>query len=253
MLIFRTARRPAGTVQDLWRTRSLASVWPVDPAEWHTPALDAVCDAFLFGTACLEQSCRLLGEHRAHVGVPLDDARADIAIGALAVRATGPVRAQAVDALTIGWTTYTVDRLAARTARDPLTEYASLGYLASRLEEVYAEAALNDENVAETHVLVVVGTRPATDRLVAQTRMITLHSALRYAFVGGETFVSVGGGRVAALTVRAEPRLPDSLAVLCSELRIARSERRLPASRLWLLQLPRQRTEIGATLRELLA
>jgi hypothetical protein len=43
------------------------------------------------------------------------------------------------------------------------------------------------------------------------------------------------------------------LAVLCSELRIARSERRLPASRLWLLQLPRQRTEIGATLRELLA
>jgi hypothetical protein len=61
--MFRTARRPAGTVQYLWRTQSLASVWPADPAEWHTPAVDAVCDAFLFGTACLEQSCRLLGEH----------------------------------------------------------------------------------------------------------------------------------------------------------------------------------------------
>ena len=251
--MFRTARRPLGTVQDRWRAQSLASVWPADPAEWHTPAVDAVCDAFLFGTPCLQESCRLLGEHRAHVGVPLDDARADVAIGARLVRAAGPVQARAVDALTLGWTTCTVDRLVARTARDPLTEYASLGYLASRLEEVYAEAALHAENVAETYVLVVVGTRPAADRLVAQTRMITLHSALRYAFVGGETLVSVGGGRVAALTVRAQPRLSDSLAVLRSELRIARSERRLPATRLWLLQLPQQRTEIGATLHELLA
>jgi hypothetical protein len=155
--------------------------------------------------------------------------------------------------LTVGWTTYTVDHLVARTARDPLTEYASLGYLACRLEEVYAEAALNGENVAETHVLVVVGTRLVADRLIAQTRMITLHSALRYAFLGGETFVSVGGGRVAALTVRAQPRLSESLAALRSELRIARAERRLPATRLWLLKLPRQRTEIAATVRELLA
>jgi hypothetical protein len=42
------------------------------------------------------------------------------------------------------------------------------------------------------------------------------------------------------------------LAVLRSELRIARSEWRLPATRLWLLELPRQGTEIGATLGELL-
>jgi hypothetical protein len=251
--MFKTSRRPAGTMQDRWRTQSLATVWPADPAEWRSPAVDAVCDALVFGTACLQESCRLLGEDRARLGVPLDDARADVAMGARAVRATGRVRAQAVDAVTLGWTTYTVDHLFARTARDPLTEYVSLGYLACRLEEVYAEAALNGENVADTHVLVVVGTRPATDRLVAHTRMITLHSALRYAFVGGETLVSVGGGRVAALTVRAQPRLSDSLAVLRSELRIARSERRLPATRLWLLKLPRQRTEIGAILRELLA
>jgi hypothetical protein len=251
--MFKTARRPADRMRDRWRAQSLATVWPADPAEWHSAAVDAVCDAFVSGTACLQESCRLLGEHRARVGVPLDDARADVAVGARAVRATGPVRAKAVDALTLGWTSYTVDHLIARTACDPLTEYASLGYLAARLEEVYAEAALTDEIVAETHVLVVVGTRPATDRLVAQTRMITLHSALRYAFVGGETLVSVGGGRVAALTPRAQPRLSDSLAVLRSELRIARSERRLPATRLWLLELPRHRTEIGATLRELLA
>jgi hypothetical protein len=250
--MFKTARRRASRLQDRWRAQSLATVWPADPAEWHSPAVDAVCEAFVFGTASLQESCRLLGEHRAWVGVPLDDARADVALGARAVRAAGLVRAQAVDALTLGWTTYTVDHLVARTARDPLTEYASLGYLACRLDEVYAEAALNDENVAETHVLIVVGTRPATDRLVALTRMITLHSALRYAFVGGETLVSAGAGRAAALTVRAEPRLSDSLAVLRSELRIARSEWRLPVTRLSLLELPQQGTEIGATLRELL-
>ena len=251
--MFRTARRPAGTVQDRWRAQSLATIWPGDPADWDSPAVDAVCDAFASEAVCLEESCRLLGEHRARIGVPLDDARADVVIGARAVPATAPVRAKAVDALTLGWTVYTVDHLVARTARDPLTEYASLGYLASRLDEIYAEAALNDENVAETHVLVVVGIRPVDDRLIAQTRMITLHSALRYAFVGGETLASVGGGRVAALTVRTQPRLPDSLAVLRSELRIARSERRLPATRVWLVRLPRHRTEIGGTLRELLS
>jgi hypothetical protein len=249
---FRTARCPA-RVQDRWREQSLAKVWPADPAEWHTPAVDAICDAFFFDATRLQASCRLLGEHRAHIGVPLDDARADIAVGARAVRAAELVQAQAVDALTLGWTTYIVDHLVARAARDPLTEFASLGYLVSRLDEIYAEAALNEESVAETYVLVVVGTRPAPDRLVAQTRMITLNSALRYAFVGGETLVSIGGARVVALTVRAQPRLSDSLAVLRSELRIARSERRLPATRLWLLQLPRQRTELGATLRDLLA
>lgn len=251
--MFRTARRPSGSVQGRWREQSLATVWPGDPADWDSAAVDAVCDALVLGTVCLEESCRLLGEQRARMGVPLDDARADVAIGAQAGRAAAPVRTQALDALTVGWATYTLDHLLARTARDPLTEYASLGYLASRLEEVYAEAALNDENVAETHVLAVVGTRPADDRLVAQTRMITLHSALRYAFLGGETLVSVGGGRAAALTVRTQPRLSDSLAVLRSELRIARAERRLPATKLWLLQLPRQRAEIAATLRELLA
>jgi hypothetical protein len=44
------------------------------------------------GAACLEESCRLLGEQRARLGVPLDDTRADVAIGARAVRAAAPVR-----------------------------------------------------------------------------------------------------------------------------------------------------------------
>ena len=43
--MFRTARRPAGTVWDRWRAQSLATVWPGDPADWDSPAVDAVCDA----------------------------------------------------------------------------------------------------------------------------------------------------------------------------------------------------------------
>jgi hypothetical protein len=247
-------RRRVESLRDRWCARSLATVWPGAADEWQTPAVEAVCEALTHGSddaAALGESCRALGEQRALVGVALEEARADLDLLARLTAADPQVRACAVDALTVGWATCTVDRLLGNTGVDPLTEYATISYLAARLAEIYAEARVTNARVSETHVIVVVATERANDRLVRQTRMITLHSALRFAFIGGESLVSLGPARAAALALRSEPRLADSLAVLRSELRIAQAEDRLPSARVWLVRLPGEHGQITDTLHEL--
>lgn len=253
--MFKTAPHRAVTLLERWRTRSLATVWPGSALDWHAPAVDAVCEALTSRArlVSLDASCRSLGEHRALLGVELEDARADAEIATDLIDPGTRTRSGMIDAVTVGWANFTVDRLIASTGADPLTEYATLAYLSARLEEIYAEAHITGEAVDRTHVIVAVGTERVPDRLITQTRMITLQSALRYAFIGGESLVSVSNTRAAALALRQEPRLSDSLAVLRSELRIAEGEYRLPSSRLWLIKLPSARQELPTTLRDLLS
>jgi len=241
----------AGALRNRWSARSLASVWPATAAEWACPAVDAVCEGLAESGAArphLPAAARCLGEQRAAVGTHLYEARADVAI-ALDLAHTGTRRRLSVlDALTTGWAEAGVERLAAVPIVDERTDLASLAYLRRRLGELYREAALGGRDVATDFVLVVVETEHTGHRLVAETRLTTLHSALEYAFVGGESIVAVTPRRAAALAARDEPRLSDSLARLRGELRVALEEGRLPSVRCWRQSLPRRVDELSLTL-----
>jgi hypothetical protein len=124
-------------------------------------------------------------------------------------------------------------------------EMATLPYLAVRLGEVYREAAATGGDIRGEYVLVVVETAPSPSRLVAETRLTALHSALCYAFVGGESIVAVSLHRLVVLAGQGEPRLADSLARLRSELKIALAEGRLPDVHSWRLALPRDVADLS--------
>ena len=246
----------AGALRDRWSARSLASVWPATAAEWECPAVDAVCEGLVESGAArphLPGAARCLGEQRAAVGTHLYEARADLAIALDLAHSGTRRRLTVLDALTIGWAEVGVERLAAVPLVDERADMASLGYLRLRLRELYREATLTGRDVATDHLLVVVETEPVDgahtgQRLVAETRLTTLHSALEYAFVGGESIVAVTPRRALALAARDEPRLTDSLARLRGELRLALEEGRLPSVRCWRQALPRRADELSLTL-----
>lgn len=131
-------------------------------------------------------------------------------------------------------------------------ELGTREYLVLRLGEVYREAALTDVDVSTSHLLVAVETVETPDRLAAGARLSALHSALRYAFPGGETIAAVSSRRLVTLAARAEPRLSESLARLRSELKGALSEGRLPGVRLWRHALPNHPDELPLALREVI-
>jgi hypothetical protein len=189
-----------------------------------------------------------LGEQRAEVGTHLYEARGDLAVALDLTRAGTHRRLAVLDALTIGWAEVGVERLAAVPLVDERTDMATLGYLRLRLREAYREAALRGRDVATDFVLVVVETEHTGHWLVGETRLTTLHSALEYAFVGGESIVAVTPRRAVALAARDEPRLSDSLARLRGELRWALDEGRLPSVRCWRQSLPRRADELSLTL-----
>jgi hypothetical protein len=241
----------AAALRERWSARSLRSVWPASDAEWGCSAVDALCEGLVAsGLTRLDvhRASRSLGEQRAEVGAHLHEARTDLDIVLGLARVGHKRRLELLDALTIGWAEHAVDRLSTSSVMDPRSEMATLDYLMLRLRELYSEAALTGESVTERYVLIVVETDGSAHRLVAETRLAALHSALRYAFVGGESIVAVPPRRALALVARDEPRLSDSLARLRSELKIAVEEGRLPAVHSWRQSLPRDPVELSLTL-----
>ena len=193
-------------------------------------------------------AARELGEQRAAVGTLLHEARGDLTIALDLAHAGTRRRMVSLDALTIGWAECGIERLAALPVLDGRSDMTTPAYLQLRLRELYREASHLGRDVATDHVLVVVETEHTGQRLVAEARLTTLHSALEYAFVGGESIVAVTPRRAVALAARDEPRFGDSLARLRSELRLALAEGRLPSVRCWRQALPRRADELTLTL-----
>lgn len=238
----------AAALRERWERQSLGTAWPASCDVWGCPAIDAVCEGLVISAATrpfapharddVLNATRYLGEHRADVGADLAETRIDFGI-ALDLMRFGRRRCDdLVEALTIGWADACTARGARGAVLDAAMEMPAAGYLRLRLGELYREAALTGTDVALTHVLVVVETEHSEHRLVGEARLTAMHSALQFAFVGGESIVAMSDRRVIVLASRDEPRLSDSLARLRSELKIALAEGRLPGVRSWRQALP---------------
>jgi hypothetical protein len=243
-------------LRDRWSTLSLASVWPADPRGWHTLAVDAVVGALAQYEAhgldthrrqSLVGACEVLGRTRAMEGLSLDEVRDDVALAAALV---DPVlEPTMLDSATMGWIG------AANRWEEGWTQGSkgsrSVAFLVARLEQVYAEAAFTGGDVSRDYALVVVEDEPAGDGISRFLLHETLHTALHFAFIGGETRVTLAPGRVAALVGRTEPRLGHSLAVLAAELSTGRVNGTLTLARSRVVRLPRLRGTLDVLLSDL--
>jgi len=241
-----------GALRRTWRESSLTSSWP-GHTEWWTSAVDAVSDALTRRRGDVRAAGEALGRQRAEAGVYLDETRADVRLAARAASLRPAPTADLVDAVTVGWIDRILDDVFAAPCVDPLTELVPVQYLSARIGEVWAEARLLGQPVHDTHTLVVVKAAPVPHPIERETHMITIQTALRSAFRGGETLARVGRATAAALSPRAAERLRPSLAVLRAELATAMDERRLPLTRFWLESLPGDPSGLSALLRNLAA
>ena len=222
-----------------------------DPAQWWTPAVDAVADALAGETVDTVSACEALGRQRAAAGVFLDSARRDVLNAAVAAECSLTKTAALLDALTLGWVDRTLDDYFTDACVDPLTELTSIPYLMTRLAEIYSEAGVEDGVPVADYALVVVLAAERSDPLEAETQMIAAQVAMRMAFTGGETLARIGPHCALVLSRRREPRFARSLGMLREELGIARIERRLPGVRVWIESLPAERRDVPALLREI--
>ena len=239
-----TANR-ARELRDRWSTLSLATVLPAEPRGWHTLAVDAVVGALVEYQAnrldshrrqSLIGACQVLGQTRAMEGISLDEARSDISIVATLVDPA--LEPTMLDGVTMGWIG-SANRWADGWSNASKDGRRSVSFLVARLEQLYAEAAFTGADVSRQYALVVVEDEPVSDGISRFLLHDTLHTALHFAFIGGETRVTLGPGRVAALVERSEPRLGHSLAVLAAELSTGCVNGTLKRARSRLVRLPR--------------
>jgi hypothetical protein len=239
-----------GALRRTWRESSLTSSWP-DHTEWWTSAVDAVSDALTHRRGDVRAAGEALGRQRAEAGVYLDETRADIQLAARAASLRAAPTAELMDAVTVGWVNRILDDLFATPCVDTLTELVPVQYLSTRIAELWAEARLVGEPVQRSHTLVIVKAMPVRHPIERETHMITVQTALRTAFRGGETLARVGRTTAAALALRTVDRLHPALAVLRAELGIAMDEQRLPRTRFWQETVPHDPEALAALLRDL--
>jgi hypothetical protein len=243
-----------GSLRASWRvasTRDESAAHRIDAAQWWTPAVDALLDAFAGESVDAVSAAQTLGRQRAAAGVFLDSARRDVLNAASSAGCPPGLTASLLDAVTLGWVDRTLDTYFAEACVDPLTELTSLSYLMTRLAEIYAEADVDGSLPATDYALVVVRAGTHGDPLEVETRMITVQVALRASFPGGETLARIGPRAAVALARRAEPRFGRSLGRLGTELSFARSENRLPGVQSWVDALPPERDEIPRLFRSI--
>jgi hypothetical protein len=240
----------SGSLVNDWREASMSSAWS-SAEEWWTPAIEAVADAILSGSGDPRAACEVLGRHRAAAGVFLDEARADVMVAGAVAGLNPAVTADLVDGLTIGWVDCTLDSFFTSACIDPTTELATLPYLMTRLDELYANARSRGVAVADEHVFVVVHVLMAGDLLESEMQMIVIQQALRRAFNGGETLARIHPQTALAVVSRAEPDLGYALGGLRADLDQARTNNQLRRNRTWLERLPADRDRLPALIRQL--
>ncbi|MEV4390618.1 hypothetical protein [Nonomuraea sp. NPDC049607] len=192
-------------VRTRWRGRSTAEGWSLAD-DWWAPAVEYAIKAATRG-GDLPRACEELGAARAEAGVGITEGLNDLA-ALFAVTDRGEPSFPLVRAYAAGWAEQSFAPMNDLRCEDPLTGLATVGYLRTRLGELYRGAA------AGGHLLVVaepygpIG-EPA-ERLAAALNLAT---ALRKVFTGGETLALLAPVRVGAVTTEDE-RLPDRLARL---------------------------------------
>lgn len=125
---------------------------------------------------------------------------------------------------------------------------APLDHLMLRLRELYSNAILTGEQVAEKYLLIIVVTDQTMQPHLARARLTAIHAALQYAFGCSESIIAVPPRRAVALVAADEPQLSDSLARLRSQLDIATADGRLVSTRWWRQSLPRDPVELSLPL-----
>lgn len=186
-----------GDIRRRWADGSLAAGWCF-PADWHDPAVDAVCEACA-GEGNLWASAERLGRSRASAGVPLVETLSDL--DALADLLPDHLAGIAVRAATLGW----ADAAASSSAPliDPLTGLVTPEYLNLRLAEVYQAAEAAGVRAADRSAVVVVRVLPggsAPWRHVAP--LILVSEAMRAVFSAGETLCRLSDQVAVALAGR---------------------------------------------------
>ncbi|GGM01665.1 hypothetical protein [Nakamurella endophytica] len=228
-------RLTSDEIRRVWSARADGAGWAF-PADWHTPAVDAVCEAVSAGGDVWAPAERL-GQDRAASGVSLAEALADIDM--LAAIAPQRYTASLRRAVSLGW----ADRVTAPPAAvsDPMTGLVSPEYLHARLEEVYLEAESQGQPVGDTYALVLIrldlAGRPGWQRLLP---MIHTAEGMRTVFAGGQTLVRLSPA-VAAVLTRRDSKLARR-ALLLAEIIAARltgdPDAAIPAPKVWIEHLP---------------
>jgi hypothetical protein len=237
-----------------WRAASLAQGWPVDELRWGGAEVLAVADWLAsriaeptLGVA----ACRALGEHRAATGASLDEGRVDLRVGIAVAGLAREAAVPLVDALIDGWVDHSLGEVFAADCIDPQTELATVGYLATRLGELYRLRARSGPPVRRTHVLAIA--RCGRDRSPFQqgARLIALSQALRRAFSAGSTIARLGPSTAAALVERSEPGPSRAVEALRADLARAQRAGQLPVTRFWLERPPANSERVTDWLRAL--
>lgn len=152
------------TLRERWRATTLAAGWPF-PNDWGVPAVDAVCEV---AASDRDPSAALtsLGQARAEAGTGLEETLRDIAaLYAVLLRPYDPepevadpdrVPSWMVRATALGWADLTIGELVGSQVVDGLTGLATVGYLRTRLAEIYRSARAAGSCVTDRHVLVMV-------------------------------------------------------------------------------------------------
>jgi hypothetical protein len=227
---------PPGSVDDLrgsWARRSVETGWAF-PSDWHSPSVDAVCEA-LTERRDVRPAGERLGRERASAGVSLAETLTDIDALAEAVPGCAEALRRAVS---LGW----ADRAAAPAdaVSDALTGLASSDYLRIRLGEVYRAADVEGSSAGETHALVLVRLgRAGAPGWAQNLPMILVGDAMRTVFAGGQSLARIGP-LVAVVLAHRTPVLARQARVLAellaARIRVGSDPGLLP--QVWIESLP---------------
>lgn len=231
-MTLRLVGRPERVAEELgerWREASLAGSWAF-PADWWTPAVDALAEAVAAGR-CTSVAGAELGRARAVAGAGLDETLDDVEA---LCRCAGWTPADLPRAVAGGWADATCAALATGCCEDPLTGLTSPTYLRTRLRELYREADRAGAPATGTHALVVVEV-PVPTGWRELTLGLRVGEVLRATFSGGETLCAATPGRTLVLAGRHD-RLPGQVLALRRLLGDRLPD--APVRRLWVERLP---------------
>jgi len=220
------------------------------------PAVDAVCEAAADGRDPV-QALGWLGRARAKSGAGLSETLHDLAAMYRVVQAVGGVDlavavphvvdvdgvpTRLVRAAALGWADVTSSEIASSRVVDEMTGLTTVGYLRTRLGEVYRSAQVAGRAIEDRHVLVLLAVD--LSRTGGWTRLVPIlmaAEAMRTVFDGGETLAQIGPS-VAAVLCRRDELLPlrtKRVRRLATELLSADPDAaRAGPVRVWLERLP---------------
>lgn len=222
-------------LQRRWWERSRDTGW-IFSSDWYDPAVDALCEACVCGADPWPPAQRL-GSVRAGAGVSLGETLADI--DELTTVAPWLATDVLLRAVSLGWAERTM--APAPAVFDPLTGLVSIGYLRTRIGEVYRGADVAGTDVSDTHALVVVTVEVSGlsgwDRV---TPLLLAGDAMRTIFDGEHTLARLADHMAVVLTTREEmlPRRSQLLAEMLANRLSAAGRNPAPAPRVWIERLP---------------